>query len=44
MRDPPNTPLVVLRAMEFAQRLAAQRKQRNLTQQALADLADIHVS
>ncbi len=44
MRDPPNTPLIVLRAMEFAQRLATQRKQRNLTQQALADLADIHVS
>lgn len=44
MRDPPNTPLIVLRAMEFAQRLTAQRKQRNLTQQALADLADIHVS
>lgn len=44
MRDPPNTPLIVLRAMEFAQRLTTQRKQRNLAQQALADLADIHVS
>lgn len=44
MRDPPNTALIVLRAMEFAQRLTAQRKQRGLTQQALADLAKIHVS
>ena len=41
VRDPPEPPLFVLRAMEFAQRLG---KQRNLTQQALADLAHIHVS
>jgi hypothetical protein len=31
MRDPPNTPLIVLRTMELAQRLTAQRKQRSLT-------------
>jgi len=30
-------------AMGFAQRLAAIRKQRSLTQQALADKADLHI-
>ena len=29
--------------MGFAQRLAALRKERNLTQQALADKADLHI-
>jgi transcriptional regulator with XRE-family HTH domain len=30
--------------MEFAERLVAQRKQQGLTQQALADRAELHVS
>ena len=44
MRDPPEPALIVLGAMAFAERLAAARKQRSLTQQALAELADIHVT
>jgi transcriptional regulator with XRE-family HTH domain len=31
-------------AMDFPKRLSALRKERNLTQQALADKADIHVA
>lgn len=44
MRDPPETALIVLGAMAFAERLVAARKQQGLTQQALADRADIHVT
>jgi transcriptional regulator with XRE-family HTH domain len=44
VRDPPNTALIVLRAVEFAQRLAKARKERGLTQQALAERASVHVS
>ena len=35
---------MALAAMPFPERLAALRKERHLTQQALADLASLHVS
>jgi transcriptional regulator with XRE-family HTH domain len=37
-------PAHILDAMEFAERLVALRKEQGLTQQVLADRADIHVS
>jgi transcriptional regulator with XRE-family HTH domain len=37
-------PAHILDAMEFAERLVALRKEQGLTQQALADRAELHVS
>lgn len=44
MVNPTRYPTPLLDAMAFADRLTAARKQRNLTQQALAERADIHVT
>lgn len=43
MRAPPD-PRLAFAAMAFADRLAELRKQQRLTQQALADRVDIHVT
>jgi transcriptional regulator with XRE-family HTH domain len=40
----PGSTIIPIDAMNFAQRLVALRKQRGLTQQALADRVGIHVS
>lgn len=42
--QPQGSPNVALVAMPFPERLAAIRKDRHLTQNALADLAKVHVS
>lgn len=44
MSSAPETAHILLCAMEFAERLAALRKQQGLTQQALAERAGIHVT
>jgi transcriptional regulator with XRE-family HTH domain len=43
-RAPPNPPLTFSPEMAFAERLVELRKQQGLTQQALADRTDIHVT
>jgi transcriptional regulator with XRE-family HTH domain len=43
-RAPPNPPLTFSPEMAFAERLVELRKQHGLTQQALADRTDIHVT
>jgi len=44
MVNPPSHPTHLVDAMAFAERLTAARNQRELTQQALAERADIHLT